>query len=105
MLATPHRIYLGMFVSIWTILVALYIIFVPRWRNAKFAPRGAIIGLEIPTIIFWFCAFIGLALFAAEVEPICLAVDDVPVVKKLIESCMIVKTAAAFAALSWFVKS
>ena len=94
-----------MFVSIWTILVALYIIFAPRWRNAKFAPNGAIIGLEITTTGFWLCAFIGLAFFATEVELICVVADENVVLRKIIENCVILKTATAFAALSWYVMS
>ena len=92
-----------MFVSVWAILVALYILCVPRIRNGKFAPHAAIIGLEIPTIIFWFIAFVALALFTIEIEPICILGDEFPVVKAIIKTCVIMKTASALAALSWFV--
>ncbi|KAI9785907.1 MAG: hypothetical protein M1839_008173 [Geoglossum umbratile] len=57
--------------------------------------------LEIFTIILWFCALVALALFAAEVEPICLAIDEVPIIKKIIENCVMTKTDTAIAALSW----
>lgn len=100
-LATPIRIYIGISVSIWTLLTTFYLIVFPRVRNGKFAPRALIISLEILTIIFWFWAFIAVALFAVEVEPLCLAVDDIPIIKKAIESCMIMKVVAAFAASSW----
>ena len=94
-----------MFVSIWTNLVVLYVTFVPRFCNAKYTPHTAVIGVEIPTIILWVCAFIALALFAVEIEPICLAAEDIPVVRKIIESCLIMKTVTAFAAISWSVES
>ena len=92
-----------MSVSIWTFLVAVYIVVFSRFRNGKAAPRGAIIGLEIPTIVFWFGALIALALFAVEIEPICLLADEVPVVRKIVATCIVMKTATAAAALSWLV--
>ena len=102
-LKTPQRIFLGMFVSVWTILVTFYIIFVSRIRKGKFAPHAAIVCLEILTILFWFLAFVALALFTVEIEPICLLGDGFPVVKAIIKTCIIMKTAAALAALSWSV--
>ena len=102
LLVTPHRIYLGLSVSVWTTLATLYIIFIPRWRNAKLAPRAAILTLEIFTTIFWFCALIGLWLFTVEIEPLCM-VADATRVKKFIGACVIMKTATAAAALSWSV--
>jgi hypothetical protein len=89
--------------SIWSLVVTIYLIFAPRWQNAKLAPHKFMVILEILTVIFWFWALVALALFAVEVEPICLAVDEVPIIKKLIENCIIVKTATAVAALSWSV--
>ena len=104
LLKTPVRIYIGMAVSIWTIIITLSLIFVVRWRNAKLAPpSGITISLEIVTIVSWLVAFVALALFAIEIEPLCFLADDVPILKKIIENCLIVKTATAFAAISWFV--
>ncbi|MCJ1375588.1 hypothetical protein MMC20_006825 [Loxospora ochrophaea] len=101
LLKTPVRIYIGMAVSIWTIIITLSLIFVVRWRNAKLAPpSGITISLEIVTIVSWLVAFVALALFAIEIEPLCFLADDVPILKKIIENCLIVKTATAFAAIS-----
>jgi hypothetical protein len=102
-LTTPIRIYIGMSVSVWSIVATIYQILAPRWRNAKLAPHKLMIGLEIFTIILWFCALVALALFAAEVEPICLLFDEVPILKEVIENCVMVNAAAVFAALSWSV--
>ena len=93
-----------MFISVWTILIALYLIFVPRLQNGKFAPQGAIISLEILTILFWIFASIALFLFAIEIEPVCLVADAVsPFVKRMVVSCLVSKSITIFAALSWFV--
>ncbi|KAL6718654.1 hypothetical protein ACLMJK_002888 [Lecanora helva] len=90
-----------MVASIWTTLVTLYLIFAPRFRKGKFAPRGTIIGLEIFTIIFWFCASIALILFAIESEPICYVMDRVRIIKKISNTCLVVKVITVAAALSW----
>ena len=102
-LKTPVRIFIGLGVGVWTILVASHLIFVPHLRNSKYAPRAAIIFFELVTMFAWFCATIALALFAADIEPICYFADDIPVLKKIIENCLIVKIGTVFAALSWFV--
>ena len=85
--------------------MALCIIVIPRWRKGRYAPYAAIIALEITTTIFWLCAFIGLALFAVEVEPLCLLADESLIVKRMIESCVIIKTATAVAGVSWYGRS
>ena len=54
-------------------------------------------------MVAWFGAFISLALCAVEIEPICYAADNVPVLKKLIENCLILKIGTSFAAISGFV--
>jgi hypothetical protein len=103
MLATPKRIYLGLFVSVWSALVLLYLIISGRVSQGKYAPRAAIITLEILTTIFWLCGAIALALFAAEVEEICTLLDTFPILKTLAENCVIVMVSTGCAGLSWFV--
>ena len=49
-----------LFCSIWTLLVVAYLVLVPT-RFPKFAHKYAIAAVEFVTMIFWFAAFVAVA--------------------------------------------
>lgn len=49
-----------LFCSIWTLLAVAYLVLVPT-RFPKFAHKFAIAAVEFITMIFWFAAFIAVA--------------------------------------------
>jgi hypothetical protein len=57
---SPHSINFMLFCSIWTLLVTAFLLVVPT-RFPQFAHKFVIAGLEFVTMIFWFAAFIAVA--------------------------------------------
>ena len=57
---SPSRVNFMLFNSLWTILVASYLLFAPRLSH-PLNHKYAILGLDAVTCIFWFAGFIALA--------------------------------------------
>ncbi|EEQ28895.1 hypothetical protein McanMca71_001044 [Microsporum canis] len=76
-----------LFDSIWTLFIALpYIVFSPKFFPA-FAHQNALLGVEGATVLFWFSAFISLAVDTSNI-------GDCTV-------CSVVKAAIALGAFEW----
>jgi hypothetical protein len=57
---SPHSVNFMLFCSIWTLLAAAFLLLVPT-RFPQFAHKFAIAAVEFITMIFWFAAFIAVA--------------------------------------------
>lgn len=55
------------FVSVWTLLILIYLALAPRFFSA-FAHPMAMLALDVLTMLFWFAGFIALAVFYHEGE-------------------------------------
>ena len=57
---TPSQISFLLFVSVWSMLVVGFQIFVPRFSE-QLSHKFVILGLDAITMLFWFAGFIALA--------------------------------------------
>lgn len=58
-----------LFTAIWTLLILIYLALAPRFFSA-FAHPMAMLALDALTMIFWFAAFIALAVFHHRAEEV-----------------------------------
>ncbi|EFE37196.1 hypothetical protein TRV_08136 [Trichophyton verrucosum HKI 0517] len=80
-----------LFDSIWTLFIALpFIVFSPKFFPAL-AHQYALLGVEAATVLFWFSAFISLAVDTSNIGQCTV--------------CSVVKAAIAFGAFEWWVIS
>ncbi|EZF27362.1 hypothetical protein H112_00653 [Trichophyton rubrum D6] len=78
-----------LFDSIWTLFIALpFIVFSPKFFPAL-AHQYALLGVEAATVLFWFSAFISLAVDTSNIGECTV--------------CSVVKAAIAFGAFEWWV--
>ncbi|EFE34338.1 uncharacterized protein ARB_06738 [Trichophyton benhamiae CBS 112371] len=78
-----------LFDSIWTLFIALpFIVFSPKFFPAL-AHQYALLGVEAATVLFWFSAFISLAVDTSNIGQCTV--------------CSVVKAAIAFGAFEWWV--
>ncbi|EZF34680.1 hypothetical protein TMEN_3718 [Trichophyton mentagrophytes] len=76
-----------LFDSIWTLFIALpFIVFSPKFFPAL-AHQYALLGVEAATVLFWFSAFISLAVDTSNIGECTV--------------CSVVKAAIAFGAFEW----
>ncbi|DAA77282.1 TPA_exp: Uncharacterized protein A8136_6542 [Trichophyton benhamiae CBS 112371] len=76
-----------LFDSIWTLFIALpFIVFSPKFFPAL-AHQYALLGVEAATVLFWFSAFISLAVDTSNIGQCTV--------------CSVVKAAIAFGAFEW----
>ena len=57
---SPHSVNFMLFTSIWTLLAVAYLVLAPT-RFPKAAHKFAIAGVEFLTMLFWFAAFVAVA--------------------------------------------
>lgn len=83
------RVGFFLFVAIWTLFALAVLVALPR-----FLPRAAhpivLLAIEAVTMIFWFAAFIALAVWISDVQDV--FCDN---------SCRVVRAAVAFGAFEW----
>ncbi|KAI8942854.1 hypothetical protein NX059_000894 [Plenodomus lindquistii] len=58
--SSPHSIRFMLFTSIWTLLAVAYLTLTPT-RFPRAAHKFAILGVEFLTMLFWFAAFVAVA--------------------------------------------
>lgn len=91
------------FVSVWTLLVLIYLALAPRFFSA-FAHPMAMLGLDALTMLFWFAGFIALAVLHHQFEGVYLgdgfgdAYHGCALAGGL---CGEIEAAAVFGALEW----
>ena len=61
------------FVSVWTLLILIYLALAPRFFSAVAHPM-AMLGLDALTMLFWFAGFIAIAVLHHQLEDVYL--DD-----------------------------
>ncbi len=64
---TPSQDSFMVFVSVWTLLILIYLALAPRFFSA-FAHPMAMLGLDALTMLFWFAGFIALAVLHHQFE-------------------------------------
>jgi len=79
------------FVAVWTILVVLYTALTPKVMP-KLSHVFAILALDALTMLFWFAAFIALAVYHHQIENSVIEVGDI-----------FGDVAAVFGAFEWYV--
>ena len=91
------------FVSVWTLLILIYLALAPRFFSA-FAHPMAMLGLDALTMLFWFAGFIALAVLHHQLEDVYL--DDG--LGDAYKGCALaggfcgdIEAAAVFGALEW----
>ena len=88
---SPGEVNFAIFSSVWTILALIYLIVVPwRFSETKASHKYAILSVEAVTMIFWFAAFLALAVFLG--DRICFG-----------SVCSAAKAATVFSAFEWYV--
>lgn len=60
-----------MFVSVWTMLVTIYLLVAPL-KFPRLAPVIAVLALDAVTMLFWFAAFVALAVWKSNEVGRCL---------------------------------
>lgn len=61
---SPSEINFLIFASIWTILVLIFLLVVPRFMSTL--NKWILVGVEALTMIFWFAGFVALAVYISE---------------------------------------
>ncbi|KAF1350609.1 hypothetical protein EJ07DRAFT_159534 [Lizonia empirigonia] len=64
---SPHSLNFMLFTSVWTLLAVAYLVLAPT-RFPRAAHKFAIAGVEFLTMLFWFAAFIAVAVLWNEIE-------------------------------------
>lgn len=62
----PSEVSFIVFVSVWTMVVTIYLLLAPL-KFPKLAPVIAVLVLDALTMVFWFAAFIALAVWKSDV--------------------------------------
>ncbi len=100
---TPSQDSFMVFVSVWTLLILIYLALAPRFFSA-FAHPMAMLGLDALTMLFWFAGFIALAVLHHQFEGVYLgdglgdAYHGCALAGGL---CGEIEAAAVFGALEW----
>lgn len=88
---TPSEISFMVFVSVWTLLVLPYLALAPT-VFPRFANKFAILALDALTMLFWFAAFIALAVYRNDLD----GFIDCP-----FKWCKVLTAATVFGAFEW----
>lgn len=64
---SPHSLNFMLFTSVWTLLAVAYLVLAPT-RFPRAAHKFAIAGVEFLTMLFWFAAFIAVAVLWNDIE-------------------------------------
>ena len=95
-----------MFVSVWTILVLIYLALTPKFFPSV-AHVLAILALDALTMLFWFAGWISLAVLHARAEDTALllpdgaGVDAFDLCSVVGNICPTIEAAAIFGAFEW----
>ena len=107
--ATPSQDAFELFCAVWTILVVIFLAASARLFDRKLHHPFIVLGLNALTMLFWFAAFIAMAVFHHNLENVDVFDgfdDNVYGVCGLIGSyCPSVEAAAIFGAFEWYVLS
>jgi len=97
------------FVAVWTMIVVLYVGLTPKFMPSL-AHVFAILALDALTMLFWFAAFIALAVFHRDLENTGIAFTDGFYYGSIYQTCSIIRTyckqveaAVVFGAFEWYV--
>lgn len=90
-----------LFVSVWTFLVIFFLALAPRFMDSSLV-RMAVVGVDLLTALFWFAAFIALAVLynkgiyydGFNFHSLCLVVKN---------GCSVMEADVVFGAFEWYV--
>lgn len=104
---TPSQDAFELFCAVWTILVLVYLALSPRVMDRKLHHPFAVLGLNAITMLFWFAAFIAMAVLHHDLAEIDVfdGFDDVYGVCGGGSYCPSIEAAAIFGAFEWYVLS
>lgn len=91
------------FVSVWTLLILIYLALAPRFFSAVAHPM-AMLALDALTMLFWFAGFIALAVYHHQAERVYLGDGLGDVYKGCALAggfCGEIEAAAIFGAFEW----
>jgi len=102
---TPSQDAFELFCAVWTILIVIYLALSPRLFDRKLHHPFIVLGLNAITMLFWFAAFIAMAVFHHNLEEVDVldGFDDnvYGVCGALGSYCPSVEAAAIFGAFEW----